>query len=133
VQGKVTAKFVDSGEHSLKNIARPLRVYRVEFGGESTTRPTAPASSSPDKPSIAVLPFENMSDAADDYFADGIAEDIITELSRYPDLFVVARNSSFNTEARRRASPMWHGNLAPATCSKAVCGAQATGFGSMPN
>ena len=58
--------------------------------------PTQPALALPDKPSIAVLPFHNMSDSAEDiYFADGIAEDIITELSRYPDLFVAARNSSF--------------------------------------
>jgi adenylate cyclase len=96
VQGKVAANFVEIGEQSLKNIARPVRVYRLEFGGQPSTQPTAPTLSLPDKPSIAVLPFDNMSDAAEDvYFADGIAEDIITELSSYPDLFVVARNSSF--------------------------------------
>jgi adenylate cyclase len=94
VQGKVSAEFVDSGEQQLKNILRPVRVYRVEPQGASSTARSALAL--PDKPSIAVLPFDNMSDAAEDvYFADGIAEDIITELSRYPDLFVVARNSSF--------------------------------------
>jgi adenylate cyclase len=96
VQGKVAANFVDIGEQSLKNIARPVRVYRLEFGGQPSTQPTAPTLSLPDKPSIAVLPFDNLSDAVEDvYFADGIAEDIITELSRYPDLFVIARNSSF--------------------------------------
>src|SRR4029450_9729013 len=59
-------------------------------------RPSRPALMLPDKPSIAVLPFTNLSGVSEDiYFADGIAEDIITELSRYPDLFVVARNSSF--------------------------------------
>jgi adenylate cyclase len=96
VRGKVAANFVDIGEQSLKNVARPVRVYRLEFGGQRSIQPTAPTLSLPDKPSIAVLPFDNMSDAAEDvYFADGIAEDIITELSRYPDLFVIARNSSF--------------------------------------
>src|SRR6516162_5144702 len=94
VQGKVSTQFVDSGEQQLKNISRPVRVYRVmPQNGPSTFKASLPL---PDKPSIAVLPFDNMSDVGDDvYFADGIAEDIITELSRYPDLFVVARNSSF--------------------------------------
>jgi len=94
VQGKVSAQFIDAGEQQLKNIARPLRVYRVLSGGAPDK--TRPALAVPDKPSIAVLPFDNMSGASEDiYFADGIAEDIITELSRYPDLFIVARNSSF--------------------------------------
>jgi hypothetical protein len=94
VQGKVSAQFVDSGEQQLKNISRSVRVYRVmPQSGPGTFKASLPL---PDKPSIAVLPFDNMSDVGDDvYFADGIAEDIITELSRYPDLFVVARNSSF--------------------------------------
>jgi adenylate cyclase len=94
VQGKIAAEFIDEGEQALKNIARPVRVYRVRLGGAMAR--AAPVLALPDKPSIAVLPFQNMSDAAEDvYFADGIAEDIITELSRYPDLFVIARNSSF--------------------------------------
>ena len=94
VQGKVSAQFVDSGAYQLKNIARPVRVYRVSPQGTAGTIETK--LTLPEKPSIAVLPFDNMSDAAEDvYFADGIAEDIITELSRYPDLFVAARNSSF--------------------------------------
>src|SRR6266446_2075030 len=99
VRGKVDAEFADLGDHQLKNIARPVRVYRVlPQGGTGTARP---ALAIPDKPSIAILPFDNMSDAAADvYFADGIAEDIITELSRYPDLFVVARNSSFTYRGR---------------------------------
>jgi adenylate cyclase len=93
VQGKISAQFVDGGEQQLKNISRPMRVYRVFPEGSARTRP---ALALPDKPSIAVLAFDNMSEASEDiYFADGIAEDIITELSRYPDLFVVARNSSF--------------------------------------
>jgi adenylate cyclase len=101
VQGKVAATFVDSGEHSLKNIARPVRVYRVELGGEGTTQPTAPVSVLPDKPSIAVLPFTNMSgDAEQDYFCDGLVEDIITTLSKLPGLRVIARNSSFVYKGR---------------------------------
>jgi adenylate cyclase len=94
VQGKVSVQFADSGEQQLKNISRGVRVYH--FSPQGTPRTVRPALALPDKPSIALLPFDNMSDAAEDvYFADGIAEDIITELSRYPDLFVAARNSSF--------------------------------------
>jgi adenylate cyclase len=94
VLGKVSAQFVDDGEQQLKNISRRVRVYRVlPQGAANKIRPQLAV---PDKPSIAVLPFDNMSEVSDDiYFADGIAEDIITELSRYPDLFIVARNSSF--------------------------------------
>jgi adenylate cyclase len=94
VQGKVSAQFIDTGAHQLKNIARPVRVYRVASHGAAITAKASLVP--PEKPSIAVLPLDNMSDAAEDvYFADGVAEDIITELSRYPDLFVAARNSSF--------------------------------------
>ena len=101
VQGKVAANFVDGGEHSLKNIARPVRVYRVELGEEVTTQPAAPASVLPDKPSIAVLPFQNMSgDAEQDYFCDGLVEDIITTLSKLAGLRVIARNSSFVYKGR---------------------------------
>ncbi len=101
VQSKVAAKFFDDGEHSLKNIAGPVRVYRVELGGEGTAQPAAPAPVPPDKPSIAVLPFANMSgDPEQEFFANGIAEDIITALSRYSSLFVIARNSSFSFKGR---------------------------------
>jgi adenylate cyclase len=94
VEGKISAQFIDGGEQQLKNIARPVRVYRL-LPGRAPDK-MRPALAVPDKPSIAVLPFDNMSGASEDiYFADGIAEDIITELSRYPDLFIVARNSSF--------------------------------------
>jgi len=95
VQGKVEANFVDSGAQSLKNIAQPVRVYRVELGGESATQPATPASVLLDKPSIAVLPFTNMSgDAEQNYFCDGLVEDIITTLSKLAGLRVIARNSS---------------------------------------
>jgi adenylate cyclase len=96
VQGKVASNFIDLGPQSLKNIARPVRVYRVELGAGSVTQPTAPALASPDKPSIAVLAFQNMSgDPEQEYFADGITEDVITDLSKVGGLLVIARNSSF--------------------------------------
>ncbi len=96
VQGKVAAKFIDIGPQSLKNIARPMRVYRVELGAGGVTQPTTPALASPDKPSIAVLALQNMSgDPEQEYFADGITEDVITDLSKISGLLVIARNSSF--------------------------------------
>jgi adenylate cyclase len=102
VRGKIEAEFADIGEQSLKNIARPLRVYSIgpSPGTEQpTTSPTALPL--PDKPSVAVLPFTNMSaDLEQEFFADGIAEDVITALSRYPSLFVIARNSSFTYKGR---------------------------------
>ena len=95
VTGKVEAAFKDAGEHELKNIAKPVRVYRWTEGTEAPVSEAAPLAL-PDKPSIAVLPFTNMSgDPEQEYFSDGISEDIITELSRFRSLFVIARNSSF--------------------------------------
>jgi adenylate cyclase len=102
VRGKTGFAFEDLGERSLKNIDRPVRLYAARSAASSPASSAKPPAETarllalPDKPSIAVLPFDNMGEASDDvYFGDGIAEDIITELSRYPDLFVVARNSSF--------------------------------------
>jgi adenylate cyclase len=106
VRGKIEAEFADIGEQSLKNITRPLRVYRV--GSSPTAKhPITPAAALPlpDKPSVAVLPFTNMSlEPEQEFFADGIAEDVITTLSRYPSLFVIARNSSFTYKGCRSAS-----------------------------
>jgi adenylate cyclase len=94
VRDKLSIDFEDMGQQQLKNIARPVRVYRIPIGRSAPRE--RPSLALPDKPSIAILPFDNMSEVSEDiYFADGIAEDIITELSRYPDLFIVARNSSF--------------------------------------
>src|SRR6516164_2363807 len=88
--------FEDMGEQSVKNIARPVRVYHVGDVGPVGTNPSAPALPLPDKPSIAVLPFQNFSgDQEQEYFADGMVEEIITALSRIRWLFVIARNSSF--------------------------------------
>jgi len=97
VRGKIEAEFADLGEQSLKNIARPLRVYRVGSSSVARQPITAPAALPlPDKPSIAVLPFANLSgDPEQEYFADGMVEEIITALSRIRWLFVIARNSSF--------------------------------------
>jgi adenylate cyclase len=99
VHGKVAANFVDLGEQSLKNIARPVRVYRVEFGGvnlATQSEPRAKAAVVADKPAIAVLPFVNMSgEPEQEFFAEGITEDILTELSRFRELFVISRNSVF--------------------------------------
>src|SRR5947207_2215539 len=89
--------FDDLGDQSLKNIARPVRVYRIRFDAatDSRTKPTTPPAL-PDKPSIAVLPFQNMSgDPEQEYFVDGMVEEIITALSLIRWLFVIARNSSF--------------------------------------
>jgi adenylate cyclase len=97
VRGKIEAEFADIGEQSLKNIARPLRVYRIgpSLATEQPTTPPPPLPL-PDKPSVAVLPFVNMSgDLEQEYFADGMVEEIITALSRIRWLFVIARNSSF--------------------------------------
>jgi len=91
--GKVAATFEDMGEQQLKNIVRPVRVYRVLCDGASARE--QPTLALPDKPSIAVLPFQNMSgDPDQEYFADGITEDITTALSRLRWFFVIARNSS---------------------------------------
>ena len=99
VRGKVTVDFADLGERSLKNIERPVRVYAVKPTGSISTAAQTEAPrrlALPDKPSIAVLPFQNMSgDPEQEYFADGMVEDIITALSRFKSLFVIARNSSF--------------------------------------
>ena len=99
VRGKLDIAFEDAGEQQLKNIAWPVRVYRVRLSGEAAQSRAALAL--PDKPSIAVLPFTNMSgDPEQDYFADGMTEDIITGLSRARWLFVIARNSSFAYKGR---------------------------------
>jgi adenylate cyclase len=103
VRDRLPFVFEDLGEQQVKNIARPVRVYRVRDLGaaNSPSAPVAPALPLPDKPSVAVLPFTNMSvDPEQEFFADGIAEDIITALSRYPSLFVIARNSSFTYKGR---------------------------------
>jgi adenylate cyclase len=102
VEGKLDAGFEDRGEQQLKNIAKPIRAFAVRaeaFSALGDRLSAAPPL--PDKPSIAVLPFENMSgDPEQEYFADGMVEEIITALSRFKSLFVIARNSSFTFKGR---------------------------------
>jgi adenylate cyclase len=102
VEGKLDAGFEDRGEQQLKNIAKPVRAFAVRAGAFSALSDRLSAAPPlPDKPSIAVLPFENMSgDPEQEYFADGMVEEIITALSRFKWLFVIARNSSFTFKGR---------------------------------
>src|SRR5262249_61766747 len=98
---RVSFAFEDLGQQQVKNIARPLHVYRLweNASDQPATKPLLPTGSVlalPDKPSIAVLPFTNMSgDPEQEYFADGMVEEIITALSQIRWLFVIARNSTF--------------------------------------
>jgi TolB-like protein/class 3 adenylate cyclase len=104
VRDRINVCFDDKGEIALKNIARPVQVFAISGAKESKTTvspESKPALALPDRPSIAVLPFTNMSgDPEQDYFADGMVEDIITALSRFKALFVIARNSSFTYKGR---------------------------------
>ncbi len=105
VKGKVEVGFEDLGAQKVKNIPEPVQVYRVDLFRPDTDgvsrRPDAETLSLPDKPSIAVLPFQNMSgDPEQEFFADGMAEEIITALSHYRWFFVIARNSSFTYRGR---------------------------------
>ena len=96
VDGRLEAAFEDLGEKSLKNISRPVRVYRVLPNGAADGKAASGAKAGVVKPSIAVLPFANMSgDSEQEIFADGLTEDILTELSRRRELFVISRTSSF--------------------------------------
>jgi TolB-like protein/class 3 adenylate cyclase len=108
IRGKVDIGFDDMGPQSLKNIAEPMRAWRMQMNASASV--AAPVKSPaetvqllalPDRPSIAVLPFQNMSgDPEQEYFADGLVEDIITALSRFKSLFVIARNSSFTYKGK---------------------------------
>ncbi|MER9029618.1 adenylate/guanylate cyclase domain-containing protein [Mesorhizobium sp. M0674] len=112
VKSRLDIAINDRGEVQLKNIADPVRVYSLQVGVPSKAKPAAPAEplvleklsqplALPDKPSIVVLPFVNMSaDAEQAYFVDGLTEDLITDLSKVPELFVIARNSSFAYKGR---------------------------------
>jgi len=91
----------DLGERELKNIAKPVQVFRIAAPAQAVAASQAPAPAVPQKPSIAVLPFTNMSgDAEQEYFSDGMTEDLITDLSKISALFVIARNSSFAYKGR---------------------------------
>jgi TolB-like protein len=99
LRDKLDIVFDDAGEQKLKNIGRPVRVFRVRHHGAAASQ--RPALALPDKPSIAVLPFQNLSaEPEQEYFADGVVEDITMALSRLRWLFVIARNSSFTYKGR---------------------------------
>jgi adenylate cyclase len=112
VKARLDLSVSDLGYTQLKNIAEPVRIYSLQVGLPAQAKPAAPVEAKsedepaapptlPDKPSIAVLPFANMSgDAEQEYFADGISEDIITALSKLSQLFVIARNSSFTFKGK---------------------------------
>jgi adenylate cyclase len=108
VRGKVDLAFEDMGAQSLRNIAEPMRVWRIEINSLTTPKVStysfandAEPLALPDKPSVAVLPFQNMSgDPDQDYFADGMVDEITTALSRFKSLFVIARNSSFTYKGK---------------------------------
>ena len=123
VAGKLELPFEDLGRRSVKNIAEPVRVYRVRLGDAVVDEAPAPALA--DKPSIAVLPFVNMGgDPGDDYFSDGVTEDNITALSRVRWFFVIARNSTFaykgqSVDARRVARDLGVRNLLEGSVRKA--------------
>jgi TolB-like protein/Tfp pilus assembly protein PilF len=98
VRDKVDFGFEDVGEQQVKNIARPVHVYRIATSGSAVAKSALPL---PEKPSLAALPFQNMSgDPEQEYFADGMVEEITTAISRLPWLFVIARNSSFTYKGR---------------------------------
>jgi TolB-like protein/class 3 adenylate cyclase/tetratricopeptide (TPR) repeat protein len=108
IRGKVDITFEDMGPQELKNIAEPMRAWRMQIDPSVSSIAAAKLSPGPpqslalpDKPSIAVLPFQNMSgDPEQEYFADGMVEDIITALSRFKSMFVIARNSSFTYKGK---------------------------------
>ena len=101
VREKVDVQFQDIGEQNLKNIIRPVRVYKYPLDATTTATANSTDIALPNKPSIAVLPFQNMSgDPEQEYFADGMVDDIITGLSRIKWLFVIARNSTFTYKGR---------------------------------
>jgi adenylate cyclase len=103
VLGRVRADFIDVGERQLKNIARPIRAYQVapRLEGQKPQRTTDTAPANVDAPTIAVIPFQNVSgDREQEYFSDGIADELIVSLSRFPQFQVAARNSSFSMKGR---------------------------------
>jgi adenylate cyclase len=101
VSGKLDLSVEDGGEHQVKNIARPVRIWRWHPSRPSTVGRSDAPLPLPTKPSIVVLPFDNMSgDVEQTYFSDGITEDIITDLSKIAGLFVIARNSAFTYKGR---------------------------------
>ena len=102
IRGRIDAEFVDLGEKDLKNIARPVRVYALAIGAPSALSSTLAASpTGPRRFSIVVLPFANMSsDPEQQYFADGVTENLTTDLSRLRGAFVISRNTAFTFKGK---------------------------------
>jgi len=101
IENKLTLEYEYLGEQAVKNIKKPVRVYRVEMATVAAVPTVSTVLELPDKPSIAVLPFVNMSgDSEQEYFSDGMTEDLITDLSKISGLFVIARNSVFTYKGR---------------------------------
>ena len=136
VRGRVDAEFDDIGEQSLKNIARPMRVFVARIGGEAAKPPARETSALPlpDKPSLVVLPFQNMTgDAEQEYFVDGVVEEITTAIARLPWLFVIARNSAFTYKGKPVAVKQVAQELGVRYVLKGACARLATGCASPHN
>jgi len=123
IAGKVEVMFGDGGAQNFKNISKPVHVWRWQPEGAATAEGTEQAPLAlPDKPSIAVLPFNNMSgDPEQEYFSDGITEDIITALSKFRWFFVTARNSTFAYKGQSPTFPRWRASLACNMCWRGAC------------
>src|SRR5262245_25104537 len=101
IKGKIDLACHDLGDQRLKNVAEPVRAHRIEAGAAPSASTRKPTLALPDKPSIAVLTFANMSgDQSQEYFSNGITKNIITELSRFSKLFIRARHSSFQYKGK---------------------------------
>ena len=129
VRDKLDVAFEDMGEQQVKNIARPVHVWRVQLGAKPAVSASAPLAL-PDKPSIAVLPFQNMSgDSEQEYFVDGMVEEIITALSRTPGCSSSPAIRASPTRANLPTLSGWVANSACVTCSKAPCARVAIASG----
>ena len=128
VRDKLDFAFEDMGDQQVKNIARAIRVYRIPITDKLAARAPLPL---PDKPSLAVLPFQNLSgDPEQEYFVDGVVEEITTAISRLPWLFVIARNSSFAYKGKSPDLRRSGASSVCAMCLKAACARQAIGCAS---
>ena len=125
IRGRIDAEFVDLGEKDLKNIARPVRTFALANGAPSALSSTLVASpTGPRRFSIVVLPFANMSsDPEQQYFADGVTENLTTDLSRLRGAFVISRNTAFTFKGKAVDAKQIGTELGCATCSKARCNA----------
>ena len=136
VRDRLPIAFEDLGEHEVKNIARPVRVFRIVLtrphgGAGDGSRPPQNAAARPEKPAVAVLPFQNLGgDAEAEFFLDSVAEDLITELARARWFSVVARNTSFSYKGKGADASNSPASSASAMWSRAACARPATGFAS---